>query len=89
MLGREIEIFLRGLSPVLGMFSDIAKQYLFNFIDPYVDAFVFPQTDKINTSAAKEFVKEEVDEKVKSFIEKFEKEKAKNLKDNGPTDYIV
>lgn len=85
MLSREIDNLLNNFGPVVSMFSGTAKQYLFNFIDPYVDAFISPQTNKINTEAAGEFVKEEVDNKVKSFLEKFEKEKAKN----GPKDYIV
>jgi cell division septum initiation protein DivIVA len=86
MLGREIDNLLRSFNPMLGMFSGTAKQYVFDFLDPYIDAFVSPQTNKINTEAAGEFIKEEVDEKIKNFMKKFDSERNKN---NGPKDYIV
>jgi hypothetical protein len=85
MLSREIDNILLNFGPLVTTFSGTIKSYLFNTIDPYVDAFLSPETNKINTKAASSFVKEEVNNKVNDFLKKFEAESGHK----GPNDYVV
>jgi hypothetical protein len=85
MLGREIDNILYSINPIAGTFSSPIKNYIFNTIEPYVDAFLFPETEKINTKAATSFVKEEVNSKVNDFLKRFEAATG----NEGPNDYIV
>lgn len=85
MLSREIDNFLLGFGPLANVFSSSIKSYIFNFIDPYVNAFLFPNSDKINTKAASSFIKEEVNNKINDFLKKFNSETG----NNEPNDYVV
>ena len=73
MLTREIENILSG-NPMFRMFSGPISNWVISTIDPYVDAF-FMGTDHINTDAAASFMKEELSDKVNSFISKFNEER--------------
>ena len=75
MLTREIENLLSG-NPMFRMFSGPISNWVISTIDPYVDAF-FMGTNHINTDAAASFVKEELDNKVDSFIARFKSEQNK------------
>jgi hypothetical protein len=72
MLGREIDNIVAQFGPMASMFSGSIKKFIFEFLDPYLDAFMNPKTEKINTEAVKEFTKQEVSSKVNDFMKKFE-----------------
>lgn len=74
MISREVDNLLGMYVPGLRVFSGTITKYIVNFIDPYVNAF-FGEDTGINTEAAGEFVKSEVNEKVQDFMKKFEAEK--------------
>ena len=80
MIAREVDNFLGQTAPSLKVFSNIVSRYVISYIDPYVDAF-FMGTDKLNTTAAKAYINKEVNDKISSFISKFEAEKAKDMPD--------
>lgn len=77
IINREVSNVLIQINPTLALFSNTATNYIINFIDPYVTAFL-AGGEKINTQAAGAFVKEEVNEKVDAFIKKFESESKKD-----------
>jgi hypothetical protein len=86
ILNREIDNFLGNFSPIVHMMSGSIKNYVFSFVEPYIDAFLSPQGQKLNTDAINSFVKDEVNTKVSNFLKKFEKEKSGG---SYPNDYIV
>jgi hypothetical protein len=79
-LGREIDNMIAVYVPSLNLLSGAIKNYIFNIINPYVDLFFIGGTDsgKLNVRAAGEFAKQEVNEKIKNFIDKYEKENKDN-----------
>jgi translation initiation factor 2 beta subunit (eIF-2beta)/eIF-5 len=83
MLFRELDN-LMGSNQMLRLFSEPIKNWIVNFIDPYVNAF-FMGTNKLDSEVAGTFVKEEVNNKINAFIKKFEEER----KINNPNDFIV
>ena len=74
VLKREIDNLVGELSPSLRIFSNSISNYVIKTIDPYIDAFMFG-TDEINTEAAGEFVKEEVNTRIDNFMKKFNNRK--------------
>lgn len=75
MLSREIENMLSS-NPMFKMFSGPIANWVISYIDPYVDAF-YMGTQTLNTDAAEQFVKRELDEKVSAFVSKFKNEQQK------------
>lgn len=79
VLDREVDNFLYKISPIAGMMAPNVKAYLHEFVSPYIDAFLIPpEKKKLNTEAASEFTKEEVNDKIASFLKKFEESKKEN-----------
>ena len=74
MLEREIRNLLNIINPALSVFSGTAAKYVINYIDPYVDAFM-DDGCHIQTAAASEYVKQEVNDKIKDFMAKFNSER--------------
>lgn len=79
MMNRSISNALGNINPTFKMFSSTLTKYAINFIDPYVDAFMSPDSGEINTKAAAAYAKEEVNKKIEDFMKKFDSE----MKDNG------
>jgi hypothetical protein len=75
MLQREINDLITSAAPQFRMFSGVASNYLIELIDPYVNAFLSPDTGKLNKSAAGEFLKQETNEKINKFLKEFEARK--------------
>lgn len=73
-LDREIDNAIAAYIPSFRFLAGPVKNWLFNYIDPYVDLF-FMGSDKLNTTAVKKFATEEATEKINSFIKKFEDER--------------
>ena len=73
VINREVSNLLGAFNPAFRMFSSTVSSYLINLIDPYVDAFINPDGN-INTRAANKFLKQEVNEKIDTFMKKFEEE---------------
>jgi hypothetical protein len=78
ILSREISNILVGINPTFGMFTNVATNYVINMIDPYVDAFL-SKGSGINTQAAGSFIKEEINNRVDKFMQKFEAERNNDL----------
>jgi len=72
MLGREITDIISSAAPQFRMFSGVATNYLIELIDPYVSAFLSPDDGKLNKDAAKEFLKQETNDKINKFLKDFE-----------------
>jgi hypothetical protein len=78
MVERYLDNMLIRTNPMVSLFAQPIKNYLFNFISPYVDAFFVGDSKVINTKAAEAFLKSEVNSKIEKFIKDFESER-----DNG------
>jgi hypothetical protein len=70
ILSRYVDNVLGGFGGMAQLFSQPIKNYLFNFIDPYLNAFCEPDKH-INTKAATEFMKSEVNSKIEKFMQEF------------------
>ena len=71
VLNREVANVLSSVSPAFKMFSPSVTKYIMTMFNDYIDAFIGID-NKINTEAAGEFVKEEVNKKVEEFMKRFE-----------------
>ena len=74
MIERSIDNALTAISPGLRVFSSSLTNYAVKFIEPYVNAFLNPDTEKLNTKAAGAYLKEETNKKIEEFMKRFEKE---------------
>jgi hypothetical protein len=72
MLQREVVNLIESAAPQFRMFSGIASDYVFNLIEPYVDAFLSPDDGSLNKKAATAFLKQETNEKIDKFLKDFE-----------------
>jgi hypothetical protein len=72
MLQREVVNLIESAAPQFRMFSGIASDYVFNFIEPYVDAFLSPDDGSLNKKAASAYLKQETNEKIDKFLKDFE-----------------
>jgi hypothetical protein len=72
MLQREVVNLIESAAPQFRMFSGIASDYVFNLIEPYVDAFLSPDDGSLNKKAATAFLKQETNEKIDRFLKDFE-----------------
>jgi hypothetical protein len=77
MLSREITNLIETAAPQFRMFSGMASQYVFNFLEPYIDAFLSPDDGELNKKAASAFLKQETNEKIDKFLKEFEKNQSK------------
>jgi hypothetical protein len=77
MLQREITNLIETTVPQFRMFSGVASQYVLNFIEPYVDAFLSPDDGTLNKKAAGAFLKQETNEKIDKFLKDFESKQNK------------
>ena len=71
VLNREISNVLGSINPAFKMFSPSATKYIMTLFNDYIDAFIGVD-NKINTEAASEFMKEEINKKVEAFMTRFE-----------------
>lgn len=71
MLGREIDNLLSG-NPAASFLSGIVKNWVFKYIDPYVNLFM--EGEKLQEDVAAAFVKEEISSKIENFKKKFKEE---------------
>lgn len=78
MLNREIQNLVSGV-PMLGMFGGLISNYIIKLIDPYVNAFIEQGGKSLNTEQLGAFASQEVEDKIKLFKEKFNKERNGNF----------
>ena len=78
MLNREIQNLVSGV-PMLGMFGGLISNYVIKLIDPYVNAFMEQGGKSLNTEQLGAFASQEVEDKIKLFKEKFNKERNGNF----------
>ena len=71
ILEREIDNLLC-INPSLAFFSRPIKNWVLEYIDPYVSLFM--EGDKLRTDMATSYIKEEVSNKINNFKKKFEEE---------------
>jgi hypothetical protein len=82
IISREVDNILGNINPALRMFNSVATNYVISIVDPYVDAFIANSDNKkIDTDAANKFVKNEINDKVDSFMKKFKEESEKQYND--------
>jgi hypothetical protein len=77
MLQREIVNLVENAAPQFKMFSGVAANFVFDYIEPYVDAFLSPDDGALNKRAAGAFLKQETNEKIDKFLKEFEEEQHK------------
>jgi hypothetical protein len=77
MLNRYIGNILGSFNPAFRMFSSTVTNSLMDMVEPYLNAFTNPDTNKINTKAAGAYLKEETNKKIEDFMKRFE-EQSKN-----------
>jgi hypothetical protein len=77
MLQREVVNLVETTVPQFRMFSGIASDYLFEYIEPYIDAFLSPDDGTLNKKAAGAYLKQETNEKIDRFLKEFEANKSK------------
>ena len=73
MLSREILNLIDAVAPQFRMFSGMATNYVFEYLEPYLDAFMSPDEGTINKKAAGAFLKQETNEKIDKFLKECEK----------------
>ena len=73
-LSREIDNFITMLVPNLAIFSGPIKNYILNYLDPYIELF-FTDGQSLNTDMVREFTTQEMTNKINNFIDKYEKER--------------
>lgn len=78
MLNREIQNLVSGV-PMLGMFGGVIGNYIIKLIDPYVSAFMEQEGQSLNTEQLGAFAAQEVEDKIKLFKERFNKERNGNF----------
>jgi hypothetical protein len=71
MLGRKIDTICGNFGPMAQLFSHPIKNWIFNFVDPYINAFFIGETNQINTKAASAFLKNEINSKIEKFMNEF------------------
>lgn len=72
ILSREIDNLIGSINPTLGFLSNGIKNYVINFIDPYVNLFL--EGKNLNVDMASSFLEEEVKNKINCFKEKYKEE---------------
>jgi hypothetical protein len=79
MINRSINNALMNVNPGLRMFSGTMTKYAMEFLDPYIEGFMNPDTGHINKVAATAFMKEETGKKIEDFMKRFEEESKNEL----------
>jgi hypothetical protein len=77
MLQREIGNLIESAAPQFRMFSGAVSEYVFEYIEPYVDAFLSPDDGSLNKKAATAYLKQETNEKIDKFLKEFESKQNK------------
>jgi ABC-type transporter MlaC component len=72
MLEREISNLLNIAAPQFRMFSGSVSKYVIQLVDPYVDAFLSPDDNTLNSKAVGAYLKQETNEKIEKFLKDFE-----------------
>jgi hypothetical protein len=57
MLQREIVNLVETAAPQFKMFSGVAANFVYEYIEPYVDAFLSPDDGSLNKKAARSIFK--------------------------------
>jgi hypothetical protein len=68
---------------MLSLFSGPIKNWIFSFLEPYLNAFLQPGSNELNTNAIKAFANKEVNSKIEEFLKEFNSEKNDYGKRNG------
>lgn len=70
IIRREIDNILSNF-PLLGMFSESISNYVINYIDPYISAFIVK--GQLDTNQLSAFANSEISTKIKEFKENYER----------------
>jgi hypothetical protein len=77
MLQREIVNLVETAAPQFKMFSGMAAEFVYDYFEPYIDAFLSPDSGTLNKKAAGAFLKQETNEKIDKFLKEFESKQDK------------
>ena len=81
ILNREVSNIVGQISPSFRLFAPAISNYVMDYIDPYITAFL-DSDGKIMTNAAKQYLKDETNRKIDEYIKKFETDAEKTRESN-------
>ena len=81
IIGRYVDNILRQIrNPLAYMMADPIKNYIYRYVEPYIDAFTTNNTFEVEEASA--YLEQEAIEKINSFKRTFKESKNENVKNN-------
>ena len=81
IIGRYVDNILRQIrNPLAYMMADPIKNYIYRYVEPYIDAFTTNNIFEVEEASA--YLEQEAIEKINSFKRTFKESKNENVKNN-------
>ena len=81
IIGRYVDNILRQVrNPLAYMMADPIKNYIYRYVEPYIDAFTTNNNFEVEEASA--YLEQEAIEKINSFKRTFKESKNENVKNN-------
>jgi hypothetical protein len=81
IIGRYVDNMLRQIrNPLAYMMADPIKNYIYRYVEPYIDAFTTNNNFEVEEASA--YLEQEAVEKINSFKRTFKESKNENVKNN-------
>lgn len=81
IIGRYVDNILRQIrNPLAYMMADPIKNYIYRYVEPYIDAFTANNNFEVEEASA--YLEQEAIEKINSFKRTFKESKNENVKNN-------
>jgi hypothetical protein len=81
IIGRYVDNILRQIrNPLAYMMADPIKNYIYRYVEPYIDAFTTNNNFEVEEASA--YLEQEAIEKINSFKRTFKESKNENVKNN-------
>ena len=82
VIEREVHNLVAANFPGLGMFEGVITNYILNYIDPYVNAFIEGPHQRLDIEQLSSFTESEVADKIARFKESYKQEANKSYHEN-------
>ena len=81
IIGRYVDNILRQIrNPLAYMMADPIKNYIYRYVEPYIDAFTTNNNFEVEEASA--YLEQEAIDKINSFKRTFKESKNENVKNN-------